>query len=532
MKLKKLAALAMSCAMVITGGAFFAACGDNKDDGKDDGKNPGGTTSNYVEDTRIWYAIGKDTKGTLKDLGWDNNANSKYAFTKDTTVTNENVFTLTLDIYAGNISIGNSFKFLYKETEDETTVPWGRQVGMQHLEGIEGSDASAVLKIDGETVFTTADDNGAFNNIQLAKGQEGTYTFTLKTKSNTDPNPVISVKKEKSITVNYDMGVIGDINDFGSSGRTELDEIVNEGAATTWTKKIEITKDMLYRDAEGALKEVEEGEHEGEAAGEYAAVVIRNERDGKTFLPAAGEGVIIKEVESFGGDTYTCLLLPEGKYNVVFTENIAEDGTIGGSVVITESAFDMYLIGSFNEWKRADADYKMTEQADGTWTATIAVTESKMLKTFNDKGLTDSDKFSAGADVEITAGTWAVKYDPDTNTFQVEKYDYYLVGTFMDGEDKVNFAIKAGVTPKLEATETEGIYTVTYDFKDVSAQFDWIGANVAAVKVVWGTQLNGVGNLDWYGEPERNDNLMISSVGEWTITLDLSTYRITGVKKA
>lgn len=31
MKIKKLAALALSCAMVVAGGAMFAACGDEKD---------------------------------------------------------------------------------------------------------------------------------------------------------------------------------------------------------------------------------------------------------------------------------------------------------------------------------------------------------------------------------------------------------------------------------------------------------------------------------------------------------------------
>ena len=77
MKIKKLAALALSCAMVVAGGAMFAACGDEKDPDKDTG---------FVEDTRTWFAVGKDSKGTLKDQGWDQN-NSKYAFVKDTTVT-------------------------------------------------------------------------------------------------------------------------------------------------------------------------------------------------------------------------------------------------------------------------------------------------------------------------------------------------------------------------------------------------------------------------------------------------------------
>ncbi len=305
MKIKKLAALALSCAMVVAGGAMFAACGDEKDPDKDTG---------FVEDTRTWFAVGKDSKGTLKDQGWDQN-NSKYAFVKDTTVTNENVFTLSLDIYAGNVSTGLAFKFLYKETPDEKNVPWTRQVGMQHLAGKEGTDADTVLKMDGETVFWTEADNGSYNNIALAKGQEGRYKFTLKTESNTDMNPVITVEKESSIAVNYDMYVIGDINNFGVT-KLEMTENIVEGSATTWVCKLKVTANDLYRDAEGAIA----SNDDGEATGQYAAVCILNERDGKMFVPEAGEGVILKKVKNFAGNKeYDCVLLEEGTYTVTFT---------------------------------------------------------------------------------------------------------------------------------------------------------------------------------------------------------------------
>lgn len=522
MKIKKLAALALSCAMVVAGGAMFAACGDEKD--------PDNGNTGFVEDTRIWYAIGKDTKGTLKDLGWDDTANSKYAFTKDTTKTDENVFTLSLDIYAGDVSIGNSFKFLYKETADEKNVPWTRQVGMQHLAGKEGTDADTVLKMNGETVFWTALDNGTYSNIALAKGQEGRYKFTLKTESNTDMNPVITVEKESTIAVNYDMYVIGDINNFGVS-KLEMTENIVEGSATTWVCKLKVTANNLYRDEEGAIA----SNDDGEATGQYAAVCILNERDGKMFVPEAGEGVILKKVKNFTGNKeYDCVLLEEGTYTVTFTE-VKTDTEFGGSVTVAESAFEMYLIGTINSWNEETActpEYAMTEQADGSWTATLTVTKDEMIKTFNKKGL-PNEKYSAGSDVALTAGTWAIKYDPETNTFKAEKYGYYLVGTFMDGEDTVNFAIKAGVTPALEAGATEGEMTVTYDFKDVSAQYDWMGAgNIAAVKVVWGTEICGVANSDWYGDATNNANVMITSVGEWTITFDLTSKRITGAVKA
>lgn len=519
MKIKKLAALAMTCAMVVTGGALFAACGD------DNNNNENGNTG-FVEDTRTWFAVGKDSKGTLKDQGWDQN-NSKYAFTKDTTVTNENVFTLSLDIYAGNVGTGLAFKFLYKETADEASVPWERQVGMQHLAGIEGSDADAVLKIDGKEVFKTAEDNGAYNNIALVKGQEGRYKFTLKTKSNTDKNPVITVEKESSITVNYDMYVIGDINDFGSKTKLELTENVVEGSATTWVGKLEITAADLYRNADGTVSENDDGD----ATGQYAAVCLLNDRDAKTFAPVAGDGVIVKEVKNFAGNkTYTCVLLKEGKYNVVFTEDTTDGNS--GSVAITESAFEMYLIGTINGWNAETActpAYALTEQSDGSWTTTITVTKDESIKTYNKKGLTDSDKYSAGADVALTAGTWAIKYDPDTNTFKAEKYEYYAVGTFAG----TNFDIKKDVTPMLVAGDDANIVSCTLDVKSALKDFGWVAeqgpaGSLFAIQVVYGTELLGKDAQQWVG----GGNTFITAEGEHTITFVIDTKTTTVTKKA
>ena len=514
MKIKKLAALALSCAMVVAGGAMFAACGDEKD--------PDTDNTGFVEDTRTWFAVGKDSKGTLKDQGWDQN-NSKYAFVKDTTVTNENVFTLSLDIYAGNVSTGLAFKFLYKETPDEKNVPWTRQVGMKHLAGKEGTDADTVLKMDGETVFWTEADNGSYNNIALAKGQEGRYKFTLKTESNTDMNPVISVEKESSIAVNYDMYVIGDINNFGVT-KLEMTENIVEGSATTWVCKLKVTANDLYRDAEGAIA----SNDDGEANGQYAAVCILNERDGKMFVPEAGEGVILKKVKNFAGNKeYDCVLLEEGTYTVTFTE-AKTDTEVGGSVTVAASAFEMYLIGSFNGWKEADADYPMTEQADGSWTATLTVTEDVTIKTFNNKGL-PNEKYSAGDDVALTAGKWAIKYDPETNTFQVEKFEYYAVGTFTG----TNFNIVKDLTPMLVAGEDANIVTGTLDVVSALAEFGWVAeqgpaGSVFAIQVVYGTELLGKDAQEWVG----GGNTFITAEGEHTITFVIDTRTTTVTKNA
>lgn len=507
MKAKKLVALAMACVVVAASGSVLAAC---------KGKGGGEQTGGFQEDTRIWYAVGNSEKGTLKDNGWKPQvAAESLTFTRDTTKTDENVFTLHMDIYAGD-----GFKFVYKTTADETVASddeiWARQVGIYNFTNVSGEGADAVIK-DGETTLFTTKDGIDANNLYCAKGQDGKYTITLKTfpEKGADEKVEFTITKDEAITIPYDMYVYGDMNDFGWKDKADY---AMTAASGVWSYKLTVGADMLTRDETGA--KVATG-------AKYAAIQLNNEGEGaatgdpKTFaLTTEAESKILKVTDAEKGEVN---LLPEGKWVITFTEE-------GKVVAITESAYELYLIGSFNSWKEADENYKMTEQGDGTWTATITVEADAEIKSFNKLGL-PNDRYSSGANIPLTAGTWAVRYNPETNSIQVEKCEYYLVGTFMDGDSQVNFSIKAGVTPTL--TVAENTATVTYDFKDVSAQYTWMGAgNIAAVKVVYGSALNGVNDGCWYGEPEKNDNLMITSTGEWTITLDLTTQRITGAKKA
>lgn len=496
MKVKKFAALALACAVVAASGAVLAACGGGNDDDKKGG---------FVEDTRIWYAVGTSEKGSMKENNWDFlKVADSLTFQRDTTKTDENVFTLKMDIYAGDV-----FKFVYQLPGESSTITadvlYGREVGIYNFDSVSGEGADAVIK-DGETTLFTTKDGINARNLYCAKGQDGKYTITLKTfpDKGQEEQVVLSITKDEAIKIPYDMYVYGDMNDFGWRNK---DDYAMTSASGVWSYKLTVSAEDLTRDENGAKVT-------GETKGTYAAIQLFNEGEGaaagdaKKFAlaPAAGDK-FLKVTDATNGEVN---LLPEGKWVITFTET-------GKVLSITESAYEMYLIGSFNSWKEADENYAMTEQADGTWTAMLTTEADVEIKSFNKLGL-PADKYSAGANVPLTAGTWAVKYNPETNTIQVEKCEYYLVGTFMDGENQVNFSIKAGVTPTF--TEAEGVYTVTYDFKDVSAQYSWMGAgNIAAVKAVYGTELCGVVNGCWYGNVNDNDNLMITSTGNWTITL-------------
>jgi len=137
-----------------------------------------------------------------------------------------------------------------------------------------------------------------------------------------------------------------------------------------------------------------------------------------------------------------------------------------------------------------------------------------------------------GTDVKLTEpGKYALKFDVEAGTLQYEKFGYHVVGSFLNeaGDKKVNFTIKEGITPKLEATETENVYTAEYIFADVTSFVDadnasdnyaWITGGVFAIKCVYGTEL--CGPTDWYGMPDNNDsNVIVPTAGAYVITLTL-----------
>ncbi len=512
MKIKKLAALAMACVVVAASGVALSACGD--------------PDSGFKEDTRIWYAVGNSEKGTLKDNGWKPQvAAESLTFKRDTTKTEENVFTLKMDIYAGD-----GFKFVYKNSADETFASddevWARQVGIYNFSNVSGEGADAVIKSGEDTLFTTKDGIDA-NNLYCAKGQDGKYTITLKTfpEKGKEEKVEFSVTKDEAIKIPYDMYVYGDMNDFGWSNKADY---AMTSAKGVWTYKLNVNggevKDGKYtgdllRDAEG--KKVA-----ANTKGAYAAIQLHNDGEGaaagdpKTFALTPGEGDnFLKVTDADHGEIN---LLPEGKWTITFTEE-------GKVLSIAESAYELYFRGTGTgmTWDTCPEDVKLSESGDGTYqygyievTSEQATAGGIEFKVYNKK---NNEWYGpASGNFSLTeAGKYFVKFDVETETVKYEKYDYYLVGTFMDGTNQVNFAIKAGITPKFTASETDGVYTVTYNFADVSAQYTWMGAgNIAAVKGAWGTELGGIANSDWYGSD--TGNLMITSTGEWTITLTLS----------
>ena len=198
----------------------------------------------------------------------------------------------------------------------------------------------------------------------------------------------------------------------------------------------------------------------------------------------------------------------------------------------------MHFVGEFNNWNASDenADFHMKEADDkATWSGFVTVTAEDLaadgtveFKVVNQIG---QGWYSPDGENIILeeAGVYAVKYTVEGNKVEIAKCEYYLVGTFVDGEGKaVNFAVKDGVTPSL--TVADGVATGTLVATDVTAMGDytWITdqgkPGVFAIQVVYGSEL-GVSN--WYGDKANGGDNWYVEAGTYTVSFDIEAKTVT-----
>ncbi len=366
----------------------------------------------YVEDTNAYYLIGTGS-GDMGQSGWDH-AKSEAALLmeKDTTVTNANVYTITITMYAGD-----RFQICYGGS-------WDGQQGIGYMQGAEYVDGvneydnteytaadkkvAAVKDAAGNVVFKGSDEyNKGFEvwNIILAEGMDGTYKFTFTTNPASAQYNLLTyelVEKLDPLTETHKMHFIGTHNEWNSdfSGSEEWNLSASEDK-TSWTGIITITEDM-YAD---------------------------------------------------------------------WTEGDA-DNTLGEKC----------------------AALKLYNSVDGQYYGT-----------------------SDGKNIFLKAGTYGFKYTVADNKVEWQLMDYYVVGTFVDGEgNAVNFCVKEGVTPKL----VNG--TATFEAVDVTGlgDFSWMKdqgkPGVMAIKVVYGCELI---IKDWYSDDANGGDNFYVNAGSVTVTL-------------
>ena len=210
----------------------------------------------------------------------------------------------------------------------------------------------------------------------------------------------------------------------------------------------------------------------------------------------------------------------------------------------------MYIRGQGKEgmsWSENVVDFKLTESGDKSyWSGYLSVTAEEVadgkaveFKLYNKLAGGDAGWVgnADGGNFSITeAGVYAIKFTLEDNVAEVEKCEYYLVGTFLDAEgNAVNFGDK-GIVKDVHPVFTagEGNMTATVEAKDVTGNpsFSWMvdqgKDGVFGVQIVMGSAILGV--KDW-GVANSGSNIFLQE-GTWTITVDTSewTYIVTAAQ--
>jgi hypothetical protein len=381
----------------------------------------------YVEDTANWYFIGAGS-GDMSASNWGHSTEGLF-MTKDTTITDANVYTIEITMYAGD-----KFQITHSDS-------WDYQQGIGHMIGFEyaagvnpyAPDAGEVTAADrkygevraedGTLMFYGGDeyDKGAeVWNVWLADGQDGKYKFTYTTYPSNPAYNTIEwelVEKLAPQEETHKMYIAGTMNEWAGKDVVDAHKMSKSDDGSTWTIIYEVTE------ADYADWTVEQGPF-GEAC---AALKVKNEVNGSDY---------------------------------------GENGGMGN--------------------------------------------------------------------IFLKAGTYAIKYSATDNSVAYEALDWYVVGTFLDGETAVNYAVKADVTPKM--TVADGVASCTVTLEDVSgnSNYSWITAQgktdkdgnaaQAAIKVVFGSS---IAIQNWYGDGADNYYL---TAGTYTISIEIATGAITIVK--
>ncbi len=263
---------------------------------------------------------------------------------------------------------------------------------------------------------------------------------------------------------------------------------------------------------------------------------------------ADGEVVFIGGDE-YGKESYVWNIIlnegHDGKYEITLTTYPANpqyntiEATLIEKLDAQEETHKMHLVGTFNGWSADDETeaYNMTKSEDGkTWTGMLEVKaedtwadgdETKQGVAFKVVNQVNSEWIGIdGENICLDeAGWYGIQYTAETNAIEIQKMDYYVVGTFVGADGSLaNFAIKEGTTPKL----TNG--TATFTAIDVTdkGDYSWLKdqgkPGVMAIKVVFGCELV---IKTWYSDEANDGDNFYINAGEVTVTLDTETGTVT-----
>ncbi len=311
-------------------------------------------TNEFVADEKEYYLIGSGA-GDMGQSNWDHAASQeKLKLEKDTAVTDKNVYTIQITMYAGD-----RFQICYGGE-------WNGQQGIGHIPGAAYADGinpndntqytaadkkyAEVKDKDGNVVFIGGDEyNKEYYvwNIILAEGRDGVYKFTLTTYPSDASYNTIEwelVEAVEPLQDTHKMHLVGSMNAWNPDDDKAEFNMEKSEDGKTWLGYVTVTEGMTYQEEDKTLP-----------------------------------GVALKVVNQIGGSWHGV----DGDKNLVLTEPgvYAIRYTVEGNVVESQK-LSYYLVGTF-----VDADGKAVNfsvkagvtpeltVADGIATVTITATD-------------------------------------------------------------------------------------------------------------------------------------------------------------
>ena len=345
-------------------------------------------SNDYVEDTAAWYFIGAGA-GDMSASNWGHSTEGLF-MVKDDTITDANVYTITILMYAGD-----KFQITHSDS-------WDYQQGIGHMVGFEyaagvnpyapasGEMTAAdkkygeVRDAEGTLIFYGGDEydkSAEVWNVWLAEGQDGVYKFTFTTYPQNPAYNTIEwelVEKKDPLTSTHEMAFIGTMNGWSTDATVLADWMLNKSDdGSYWTGIINITEDMYAdwaTDADGNM---------------YAALKIYNIVNGGYY-----------------SDTGDNILLRAGSYAFKYT--------VEGDKV-EYSALGWYVVGTFVDAEGNAVNFAVKEGTTpaltvegGVATATVTIEDVSGRSDYSwitSQGKTDANGNPAGAAIKVVYGS-------------------------------------------------------------------------------------------------------------------------------
>ncbi|MBQ7407749.1 MAG: InlB B-repeat-containing protein [Clostridia bacterium] len=381
----------------------------------------------FQEDTTNYYLIGTGA-GDMKAANWDHvAAEANLSMTKNAEVTNANVYTIVIDMYAGD-----RFQICYGGG-------WAGQMGIGYMPGWEyaaGVNPNNDIEVTaedkkyvevkneaGEVVFIGGDE---YNNTPeswnaiLADGQDGKYEITLTTYPAAMAYNTITwklVEKLQAQEVTHAMIFTGTMTEWATDGVADEFKLKASEDKTFWTGTITITEDMYadWTETNAANK----------LGVKCAALKLFNTVSGTWFGDPNNEG------QNF--------FLTAGTYAFKY---VVETNAI------TYEALDYYIVGTFFDAEGAPVNYAVKEGttpkmtvANGKATVTFTFVDVSNTTDYNwmaQQGKTDAEGNAAQCAIKVVYGSatsilnWYGQ--PDGDNFYVTAGTYTVTLDIATGE--------------------------------------------------------------------------------------------------